>query len=654
MRKEGLSQKAYVPIAEGDTYDPFVEASESPAEFTLKSVGLGIVFGIIFGAANAYLGLRAGLTISTSIPVAVMTVAVFRALSSVGVRGTILETNISQTTGSASSSLASGVIFTLPALFMWGMPPELLQMTLLAMCGGLLGILFMIPLRRFLIEKEHGKLPYPEGTACAEVLVANEVGGGAARFVFYGLAGGAIFKFLTSWIRVIPGDVHLKVPFLKKGELGMDLSAALFGVGYILGPRIAAVMVGGGLLSWLVIIPAIAYWGETQTAPIFPETINLIRDMSPSQIWTRYVRYIGAGAVATAGIVTLIRSIPVMVSSFKIGASQLSERVSGNDTPTLRTDNDLPLRVVGIGVAAIALVLILVPQVFGSVGGIGIRAVAALCVVIFAFFFVTVASRIVGLVGVTSNPTSGMTIAALLGTASIFLIFGWTDAAGKAAALTVGCVVAIAASISGDTSQDLKTGFLLGATPRKQQTAELIGVLTSAVFVCLTVLALGKGFGFGSTELPAPQATLMKLVIDGVLDQNLPWSLVAIGVGIALACEVLRIPSLPFAVGVYLPVSTMTPIFVGGLIRLWMERNAKDASTAAERRERGVLLGSGFVGGEGLLGVGIALVAVAKSRRPDGIGTDWLGNDLTAMLVGAAAFALFIAWFFRSVRGRGD
>lgn len=654
MRKEGLSQKAYVPLAEGDSYDPFVEPSESPAEFTLKSVGLGILFGIIFGAANAYLGLRAGLTISTSIPVAVMTVAVFRALSRVGVRGTILETNISQTTGSASSSLASGVIFTLPALFMWGMPPELLQMTLLAMCGGLLGILFMIPLRRFLIEREHGKLPYPEGTACAEVLVANEIGGGRARFVFYGLAGGAIFKFLTSWARVIPGDVHLKIPFIKKAEVGMDLSAALFGVGYILGPRIAAVMVGGGLLSWLVIIPAIAYWGESQAAPIFPETMNLIRDMSPGQIWTRYVRYIGAGAVATAGIVTLIRSVPVMVSSFRIGASQLTRRVGGSDAAELRTDNDLPLRVVGIGIAAIALVLILVPQVFGAVGGIGIRAVAALCVIVFAFFFVTVASRIVGLVGVTSNPTSGMTIAALLGTASIFLIFDWTDAMGKAAALTVGCVVAIAASISGDTSQDLKTGFLLGATPRRQQTAELIGVLTSATFVCLTVLALGKGFGFGSTELPAPQATLMKLVIDGVLDQNLPWTLVAIGAGIALACELLRIPSLPFAVGVYLPVSTMTPIFIGGLIRHWMERSAKDESTAADRRERGVLLGSGFVGGEGLLGVGIALVAVAKSRRPDGIGTEWLGSDITAMLVGALAFAVFIAWFFRSVRGRGD
>ncbi|NIV17602.1 MAG: oligopeptide transporter, OPT family [Woeseiaceae bacterium] len=653
MRKDGLSQKAYVPIEEGDSYDPFVSSGESIAEFTFKAVGLGILFGIIFGAANAYLGLRAGLTISTSIPVAVMTVAVFRALTTVGVRGTILETNISQTTGSASSSLASGVIFTLPALFMWGMPPELLQMTLLAMCGGLLGILFMIPLRRFLIEREHGKLPYPEGTACAEVLVANEVGGGKARYVFYGLGGGAFFKFLTSWINVIPGDIHTKIPLLKKGQLGMDLSAALFGVGYILGPRIAAVMVGGGLLSWLVIIPTIAYWGEARTEPFYPETLNLIRDMSPSQIWTRYVRYIGAGAVATAGIITLIRSIPVMISSFRIGSKQLSERVGEAAGEQSRTGRDLPLKVVGIGVLIIASILVVVPQVFGAVGGMGIRAAAAVCVVVFAFFFVTVASRIVGLVGVTSNPTSGMTIASLLGTASVFLMFGWTDTFGKAAALTVGCVVAIAASISGDTSQDLKTGYLLGATPRRQQTAELIGVVTSAVFVCLTVLALGKGFGFGSTELPAPQATLMKLVIDGVLDQNLPWALVGIGVGIALLCEIARIPSLPFAVGVYLPVSTMTPIFVGGLIRLWMERSSKDDTQAADRRERGVLLGSGFVGGEGLLGVGIALVAVAQSRRPDGIGTDWLGNEIVAMLVGAAVFALFIAWFTRMVRSRG-
>ena len=649
----GLSDSAHRPLKEGEEYQPYVAASESFAEFTIKSIFFGILFGIVFGAANAYLGLRAGLTISTSIPVAVMTVAAFQALQKVGYSSNILEANLSQTIGSASSSVASGVIFTLPALFLWGLAPGLLQMTLLAMAGGLLGVLFMIPLRRFLIEREHGKLPYPEGTACAHVLVANEVGGGHAKNVFYGLAGGAIFKALTSWAKVIPGDVHMNIPFLKKGAVGMDLSAALFGVGYILGPRIAAVMVGGGLLSSLIIIPAIAYWGTGRAEPLYPETVLAITDMSPSQIWTRYVRYIGAGAVAAAGIMTLVKSIPVMIESFRIGAKEMKDRVehTGDEAPVVkRTSHDLPLKVVGIGIFLIIAVLAFVPAPFGALESTLQRLVAAVMVVIFSFFFVTVASRIVGLVGVTSNPTSGMTIASLLGTAGVFLVMGWTDITGKAAALTVGCVVAIAASISGDTSQDLKTGFLLGATPKRQQIGELVGVLTSATFVCLAVLLLAETFGFGTKELPAPQATLMKLVVDGVLDQSLPWGLVGIGVGIAIVAELLRIPSLPFAVGVYLPVSTMTPIFLGGLLRLWLEKKGRTEEERIARRDKGVLLGSGFVGGEGLLGVGIAGVAFVQNRKPDGIGMDWLGPDWVAQLVGLAAFLLFAAWFVRRVK----
>jgi putative OPT family oligopeptide transporter len=646
---KGLSPLAYVELKPGQVYPPYVGAGRSIPEFTLKAAFFGILFGIVFGAANAYLGLRAGLTISTSIPVAVMTVAAFRALQSAGYPGTILEANLSQTIGSASSSLASGVIFTLPALFLWGIAPGLLQMTLLAMCGGLLGVLFMIPLRRFLIKGEHGRLPYPEGTACAEVLVANEVGGRNARYVFYGLGLGALFKFLTSWIKVIPDDAWTRLPFIRKGEVGMDLSAALFGVGFILGPRIAAVMVGGGLLAWVVIIPAIGWWGESFTQPVFPESAALIIDMTPSELWSRYVRYIGAGAVATAGIVTLVRSIPVMVQSFRIGTTEIRQRVEGDETIEVdRTDHDLPLRFVGFGLLVVALALAFVPQIFGEVGGLGIRLVASVCVVVCAFFFVTVASRIVGLVGVTSNPTSGMTIASLLGTAGIFLVMGWTDLAGKAAALTVGCVVAIAASIAGDTSQDLKTGYLLGATPRRQQIGELIGVLSSATFVCLSVLLLAKTFGFGGQELPAPQATLMKLVIEGVLDQQLPWGFVATGIGIALVCELLKIPSLPFAVGVYLPVSTMTPLFIGGLLRGFFERQAKTEEEAAERRERGVLLGSGFVGGEGLLGVGIAAVAFVQNRKPDGFGTEWLGG--AAEIAGLVAFGFLIAGFIRLAR----
>ena len=650
----GLSPLAYTELTPDQTYPPYVGADRSIPEFTLKAAFFGILFGIVFGAANAYLGLRAGLTISTSIPVAVMTVAAFRGLQSAGFPGTILEANLSQTIGSASSSLASGVIFTLPALFLWGVAPGLLQMTLLAMCGGLIGILFMIPLRRFLIKGEHGRLPYPEGTACAEVLVANEVGGKNARYVFFGLGMGALFKFLTSWIKIIPDEVSSRIPFLKKGEVGMDLSAALFGVGFILGPRIAAVMVGGGLLAWVIMIPSIAYWGDAFTAPVFPETENLIRDMSPGQLWTRYIRYIGAGAVATAGIITLIRSVPVMVNSFRIGATELTHRLeSGADTGTTdvnRTDRDLPLKFVGIGLLLVTLVLAFVPQVFGDVGSAAVRIVAAVCVVIFSFLFVTVASRIVGLVGVTSNPTSGMTIAALLGTSGIFLVMGWTDLTGKAAALTVGCVVAIAASIAGDTSQDLKTGYLLGATPRRQQIGELVGVLSSATFVCLSVLLLANTFGFGGEELPAPQATLMKLVIDGVLDQQLPWGFVAIGMGIAVICELLKIPSLPFAVGVYLPLSTMTPLFLGGLLRGFFERRAGSKTDAATSRERGVLLGSGFVGGEGLLGVAIAGAAFMLGRKPDGVGTEWLGPHWLAEFVGLLAFGFLIVSFVRMIR----
>jgi putative OPT family oligopeptide transporter len=653
-----LAENAHRPLQEGETYQPYIPATESPHEFTIKALFFGVLFGVLFGAANAYLGLRAGLTISTSIPVAVMTVAAFHALRKFGGSPHILEANLAQTVGSSSSSVASGVIFTLPALFLWGLEPRLLQMTLWAMSGGLLGVLFMIPLRRFLIEREHGKLPYPEGTACAHVLVANESGGGHARNVCIGLGAGALYKALTGWARVLADEAHMKIPFLRKGEVGMDLSPALFGVGYILGPRIATVMVAGGLLSSLIIIPAIGSWGEGRP-PQYPELLLTISEMSASHIWTRYVRYIGAGAVAAAGIMTLIRSMPVMIESFRMGATELRDRVEtvshetgreAKTVPTPRTSRDLPLKAVGIGILIIGLVLVLVEAPFGALDQAIERAVAAVCVIIFAFFFVTVASRIVGLVGVTSNPTSGMTIAALLGTAGVFLVMGWTDINGKAAALTVGCVVAIAASIAGDTSQDLKTGYLLGATPRNQQLGELIGVLTSATFVCLSVLLLAETFGFGSEELPAPQATLMKLVIDGVLEQNLPWGLVAIGAGIAIVAELFRIPSLPFAVGVYLPVSTMTPIFFGGMLKLWLERSAADEQQAVDRRDKGVLLGSGFVGGEGLLGVAIAGVAFWQGARPEGFGLGWLGPEWVANLVGFLAFLAFAAWFVIRIR----
>ena len=650
VRKKGLSNQAYTPIPPGQEYVPYVPTGESPAEMTVKAILAGILFGVLFGAANAYLGLVAGLTISTSIPVAVLTVAAFKVFAAAGRPASLLEANLAQTVGSASSSVASGVIFTLPALFLWGLAPSLAQMTLLALCGGLLGVLFMVPLRRFLIDREHGNLPYPEGTACAEVLVASEVGGRTARNVFWGLGAGALMKLIFAGLKALPETVRVDIPFLPKGQLASRMSAALFGVGFILGPRIATIMVSGGILASLVIIPLIAVWGAGIGDPVYPETVFTIAQMDPGDLWNRYVRYIGAGAVGTAGLITLVRSLPTMIESFRIGAQQIKKRLGGADLVLKRTSQDLSLKTVAIGLVVVALAMAGIPQIFGVVGGFAVRAVAAVLVVLFAFFFVTVSSRIVGLVGVTSNPTSGMTIASLLGTSAIFLAFGWTGTEGKVAALTVGCVVAIAASIAGDTSQDLKTGFLLGATPRRQQIGELVGVLTSAIFVCGTVILLHQHYGFGGQELPAPQATLMKLVIEGVLESSLPWGLVAIGAGLAIGAEALRVPSLPFAVGVYLPVSTMIPVFLGGLLRWWAERSAADKAGAAERRERGVLFGSGLVGGEGLLGVGIALVAIVLKKAPVGVGTAWAG--VAAPVLAAAAFGLLIFVFWRLCQPR--
>ncbi|MFC1521274.1 OPT family oligopeptide transporter [Elusimicrobiota bacterium] len=635
--KKGLPKTAY-ELKEGETYIPYVQG-DNIAEFTVKSVISGILLGIIFGAANTYLGLMAGLTISTSIPVAVLTVVVFRALSAMGQKHTILEANMSQTIGSASSSLASGVLFTIPALFIWGMNPPLLQLTLLAVSGGLIGVLAMIPLRKYLIKKEHGKLPYPEGLACAEVLVASEGGGKQAINVFLGLGVGAFFKFLTHVLKIISYKFNF---YIGKATIAAKVSPALMGVGYILGPRIATVMVSGAALSSFVIIPLIAWWGNSLDAPFYPETELLIREMSPSQIWNRYVRYIGAGAVATAGIITLIKSLPVMVESFKLGIAQMSKKRS--EAKIERTDTDLSFKFVFGAATCILLVLVFVPGILGFLDSIAIKAVAALLIAVFAFFFVTVSSRIVGMVGVTSNPTSGMTIASLLGTSFVFYLMGWTDLAGKATALMVGTTVCIAASIAGDTSQDLKTGYLLGATPRRQQIGELMGVITAAFFVCWTMIILHKTIGVGTEELPAPQGVLMGLVINGVIEANLPWTLIFIGVGLTLGATFFRVPLLAFAVGVYLPLATMAPVFFGGLLRHLITRK-KTEHEAGNLREKGVLFASGLVGGEGLMGVGIALIVLASDGmkiKGFPLGLPGWGNSLVS-LAGIAAILWLIS-----------
>jgi putative OPT family oligopeptide transporter len=631
-----LPSTAY-EIKPGETFIPLTYG-ETLTEFTWKAAITGVILGVIFGAANTYLGLMAGLTISTSIPVAVLTVVSFRVFSAMGFRHSILESNMSQTVGSASSSVASGVLFTIPALFIWGMNPAWAQITLLAMAGGLIGVLFMVPLRRYLIKQEHGELPYPEGMACAEVLVAAEGGGKQAHGVFWGLGVGMLFQLITQGFKFVKSVWEVGLPF--KASISAKVNAPLLGVGYILGIRIATVMVAGGALSSLIIIPVINLWGQGLTAPVFPETETLIRDMTSGQIWDRYIRYIGAGAVATAGIITLIKSIPTMIESFKLGLGQLTQQVGGAAAKVDRTDDDLSFKTVGIFLGIILLALTLAPGVLGYLEGITSRAIAAICIAIFAFFFVTVSSRIVGLVGVTSNPTSGMTIATLLGTSLVFYLMGWTDMVGKASALMVGTVVCIAASIAGDTSQDLKTGFILGATPYRQQIGELIGVITSAGFVTLVIIILNQGTpgGLGGPELPAPQAVLMKLVIDGVLDQNLPWALIFIGVGIAGVAALFKIPVLAFAVGVYLPLSTMGAVFFGGLLRWFLGRN-QDEADRENRREKGVLFGSGLVGGGGLTGVILAVwvVAVRRGEPIAGYAPDipeWASMLLAAATIG--------------------
>ncbi len=561
---------------------PFVPANVTMRDFNVKTVVLGVVLGAVFGSANAYLGLLVGLTISTAIPLAVVSVAVLRILTPVFGRSTILECNISQTTGSASSSLASGIIFTIPALFIWGYEPSMFQMTFLAICGGVTGILFMIPLRRFLIVAEHEHLPYPEGTASAEVLIAASEGGSTAKNVFVGLGIGAVYKSLLSLFYLWPSKVSIAIPFLKKGVIGVSTTPALVGVGYILGRRIGAIMVGGGLLSWVVIIPFIAYkfgdaaiWDTTLTylrSKGLDPSITTIGELSAKQMWEGYIRIIGAGAVAAAGIITVARSIPTMIESLKIGVKELRSSAAALDAGRLRTERDLSLKWVVVGITIVICMITFIPGIIGTHTFLLMRFLSALAITIFAFAFVTVSSRIVGLIGVSSNPTSGMAIVTLLGVGIVFKLLGWTDLTGKVTALTIGTIVCIAASIAGDISQDLKTGFLIGATPRRQQLGELIGAIGSAFFVCLAVYYLGKAYGFGSDALPAPQATLMKTVLDGVLGGDLRWDLVGIGAAFAVVVTFFRIPPLAFAVGMYLPLSTMTPVFIGGMIRHFVDK----------------------------------------------------------------------------------
>jgi putative OPT family oligopeptide transporter len=633
-----MAQPAKVPnpgaAAAHGSFQPYVPASQSPAEFTIKAILLGIIFGLLFGASTVYLGLRAGLTVSASIPIAVLAISVLKKLGG----STILENNIVQTIGSAGESVAAGVVFTIPALIF--LTPDgpgyfnYLQITILAFAGGILGVLMMVPLRRALIVKEHGVLPYPEGTACADVLVAGEAGGTMARLVFQGLGIGVLWKGV-SWIvqifRTEIGYSMSRTSFFPNATLNVDISPEYMGVGYVIGPRIAGVMFAGGVLSWLVLLPLLTYVGNFLAVPLPPGT-DLIANMSAGQIWRGYIRYIGAGAVLAAGLITLARTIPTIVASFRDSMKD----VGGAGAARVRTERDMPMTIVLGGTVLLALFLVLMPKM-PTQGNV----LVSILIVIFGFFFVTVSSRIVGLIGSSSNPVSGMTIATLILTCTIFVALGWTGDAYGPIALCVGAIVCIAAANAGATSQDLKTGFIVGATPIYQQIGLVIGVVTSALIIGYTTLYLHKVMVIGSEALAAPQATLMSTLIKGLLSQNLPWALVLSGMAVAVTLELCGIHSLSFAVGAYLPIATTAPIFAGGLVRWWVERKTGEAQES--EISSGTLFSSGLIAGGSIAGILYAILfgrGIVGAADGDTVGLiPVLHEGTTGMVAGGLLFA---------------
>ncbi len=583
-------------------FKPYIPANKVTPEITVASIVMGILLAVVFGAANAYLGLRVGMTVSASIPAAVIAMGVIRIIMR---KNSILESNIVQTVGSAGESLAAGAIFTLPALFLWAAEgkmdkPSMIEITLIALLGGLLGVFFMVPLRNALIVKEHGVLPYPEGTACAEVLLAGEKGGANAGTVFAGMGFAALFKFIIDGLKVVSGEISLKFKGYA-GEIGTQIYPAVMSVGFICGPRIASYMFAGGLLSWMVIIPLIVLFGSEIV--LYPGTVSIgemFAESGASGIWSTYIRYIGAGALAAGGIISLIKSLPLIVKTFAGAMKSISGAGASSNE---RTAQDINIKIVIIAILVLTLLVWLIPAIPVSLLG-------AFIVVIFGFFFATVSSRMVGLVGSSNNPVSGMAIATLLIATLILKVTGAEGAAGMASAIAIGSIICIVSAIAGDTSQDLKTGYILGATPKKQQIGEILGVTAAALAIGGTLYILDSAWGFGSDELGAPQATLMKLIIEGVMGGNLPWGLVLIGVCIALVVELIGIPVLPFAIGVYLPVQLNACIMIGGVIRLAMEKLKKSEDEKKEIINDGVLFCSGMIAGEGLVGILLALLAV--------------------------------------------
>ena len=586
-------------------FKPYIPADKVVPEFTVTALLIGILLAIVFGAANAYLGLLVGMTVSASIPAAVISMGIIRVILR---KDSILENNMVQTIGSAGESVAAGAIFTLPALFLWAEEgkiafPSILSIAMIALFGGILGVCFMVPLRQALIVEEHGTLPFPEGTACAEVLLAGEEGGSKAGTVFAGLGIAAFYKFLADGMQLFPSEIGHAFKNYSGAQIGMQVLPALGGVGYICGPKISSYMFAGGTLSWFVLMPMIALFGGD--AVIFPASVsvNELLAESPSLLWSNYIKYIGAGAVATGGIISLIKSLPLIVRTFKQALGSMKK--NAGSSKQLRTEQDLPFPLL-IGVILVIAVLIWILPIFP------VNLVGALIIVVFGFFFATVSSRMVGLIGSSNNPVSGMTIATLLFATVILKVTGTTGLTGMVGAISIGGIICIVAAIAGDASQDLKTGFIVGATPSKQQVGEIIGVVASSAAIGFVLYLLNEAWGYGTEKIPAAQATMMKMLVEGIMNEELPWAMILIGVFVAIVVEILKMPVMPFAVGMYLPFSLSAGIMAGGIVRIFVEKRKGTEEQKKARTDRGLLFTSGMIAGEGIIGILLAVFAVVK------------------------------------------
>ena len=616
-------------------FKPYIPADKIVPEFTVTSVLIGILLAIVFGAANAYLGLLVGMTISASIPAAVISMGIIRVILR---RDSILENNLVQTIGSAGESLAAGAIFTLPALFLWAEEgkiefPSILTIFLISLFGGVLGVCFMVPLRQALIVEEHGTLPFPEGTACAEVLLAGEEGGSKAASVFKGLGIAAVYKFIADGLKLFPSEIGYAFQSYAGSQIGIQVLPSLAGVGFICGPKIASYMLAGGTLSWFVLMPAIALFGGD--AVIFPAT-DPVSSMAPSDLWSNYIKYIGAGAVAAGGMISLIKTFPLIVRTFKQAMASMSKKHAQKNA--LRTQQDLPMPILLVIILAIVILIWLIPT-------FPVNPVGSLIIVIFGFFFASVSSRMVGLIGSSNNPVSGMAIATLIIATLLLKVTGTDGTTGMVGAIAIGGVICIIAAIAGDTSQDLKTGFIVGATPKKQQIGEMVGVVVSAAAIGFVLYLLNEAWGYGTEQIPAAQATMMKMLVEGIMSAQLPWALIFIGVFIAIVAEILKVPVMPFAVGMYLPFSLSAGIMAGGIVRFIVEKIKGSDEEKKARGDRGVLFTSGLIAGEGIMGIVLAVLAVLKVDSAINLSAKF--GFTTPQLVSLIIFILLLAYLYK-------